>query len=86
MKLTLSRGATIVLLSAGLPLQVLATSQNSLAPHPSMPRPQHHEISLIVQIKVMPPKRLALVIGNGAYEGDRLANPTNDAEDIARGC
>ncbi len=28
-------------------------------------------------------KRIALVIGNGAYQEDRLANPVNDATDVA---
>ena len=30
-------------------------------------------------------RRLALVVGNGAYSSNRLNNPTNDAEDVAGG-
>ncbi len=30
-----------------------------------------------------PPSRVALVIGNGAYQSNALKNPPNDAEDVA---
>lgn len=39
---------------------------------------------LLAQAQQQAPRRLALVIGNGDYEGGRLPNAVNDAEDVRR--
>jgi len=41
-------------------------------------------LALAGAVSAAPPKRVALVIGNGDYPGARLRNPVNDAQAIAR--
>lgn len=44
---------------------------------------QDRDLRIVTQNTPNPEQRIALVIGNGAYKYDPLANPTNDAKDMA---
>ncbi len=44
---------------------------------------QRQEIKDLTQLLAQRQQRIALVIGNGAYQKEPLANPVNDATDVA---
>jgi caspase domain-containing protein len=44
---------------------------------------QDRGLGIATQNNPNPERRIALVIGNGAYQDFPLANPTNDAKDMA---
>jgi hypothetical protein len=69
--------AALAVLAAGSLFQGLA-SASTLPPKAAPSRGAHW----LAQAQA--PKRSALVIGNGAYEDEALANAVNDAEDVAR--
>ena len=48
------------------------------------PVKQRQEIKEVTQLVAQRQERIALVIGNGAYQEDPLANPINDANDVAQ--
>ncbi|MGK7914978.1 MAG: caspase family protein, partial [Prochloraceae cyanobacterium] len=49
-----------------------------------VPVKQRQEIKGVTQLLAQQQERIALVIGNGAYQEDPLANPVNDANDVAQ--
>ena len=69
--------AAFTVLVAGSSFQGL--SATPLLPPQSAPRLGAHWLA-----QAQAPKRSALVIGNGAYAEESLANAVNDAEDVAR--
>jgi len=75
----LTRLITSFLLVTAIPLAVAKSHSLTISPRVSSPSSLLSGKWLIAQRQ----KRVALVIGNGAYPEDPLTNPVNDATDVA---